>query len=314
MSFNIDSPDLTLARTGNTGTPGVWHFDSGVAGPKVLLSALIHGNELCGAWALKGLLTSGFRPRSGTLTLAFCNLAAFDQFNRQAHDASRFVDEDLNRVWTTEKLADPSTSERNRANQLEPWVRQADHLLDLHSMHEPSPPLLVTGVLQRNIDFGLRLGVPRHLVVDAGHKDGTRMRDYAQFGNPQGNALALLVECGFHGAPSSITIAQQSVAQFLLACGVAQPGQLPAGWEELNDQACAQKVLDVTEPVVAKSKNVSFTQPWQGMECLPHAGTVIGHDDGQPIVTPYDNCVLVMPSLRQSLPGVTVVRFSRQRS
>ena len=34
-------------------TPGVWHFDSGVPGKRVMLSALIHGNELCGAWALR---------------------------------------------------------------------------------------------------------------------------------------------------------------------------------------------------------------------------------------------------------------------
>ena len=30
------------------------------------------------------------------------------------------------------------------------------------------------------------------------------------------------------------------------------------------------------------------------------------------IATPYDNCVLVMPSLRQLRPGVTVVRFARR--
>ena len=34
-------------------TPRVWHFDSGVPGKRVMLSALIHGNELCGAWALR---------------------------------------------------------------------------------------------------------------------------------------------------------------------------------------------------------------------------------------------------------------------
>ncbi|EEA00023.1 conserved hypothetical protein [Burkholderia sp. H160] len=27
--------------------------------------------------------------------------------------------------------------------------------------------------------------------------------------------------------------------------------------------------------------------------------------------TPYDNCILVMPSLRQLRPGVTVVRLGR---
>ncbi len=312
MTFKIDTPDLTEERAGNTGTPGVWHFDSGRPGPSVLISALIHGNELCGAWALKDLLASGLRPAKGKLTLAFCNLAAFDRFDPLAHDASRFADEDLNRVWTEQKLAQATTVERRRATELLPWVKQADRLLDLHSMHEPSPPLLVTGVLQRNIDLGLRLGVPRHLVVDAGHKDGTRMRDYAQFGDPDGQALALLVECGFHGDPSSVRIARQTTARFLLESGIVLPGQLPAEWEERDGQGIAQQVLQVTEPVVAKSKNLSFTSPWQGMECIERAGTTIGLDDGVPIVTPYDNCVLIMPSLRQLLPGVTVVRFARQ--
>lgn len=312
MIFQIDIPDLTAERCGNTGTPGVWHFDSGKPGSSVLLTALIHGNELCGAWALKDLLASGLVPRRGKLTLAFCNLAAFDRFNPQAHDTSRFVDEDLNRVWMTQKLSDSSTSERQRAAELRPWVEQADYLLDLHSMHEPAPALLVTGLLQRNIDLGLKLGVPRHLIVDAGHKDGTRMRDYAQFGDPDGQALALLVECGFHGDPSSIRVARQTAGRFLLASGIVDADGLPPEWTRQDDQDIAQQVLQVTEPVVAKSANLSFAQPWQGMECIERAGTVIGHDDGVPITTPYDHCVLVMPSLRQLVLGVTVVRFARQ--
>jgi hypothetical protein len=39
---------------------------------------------------------------------------------------------------------------------------------------------------------------------------------------------------------------------------------------------------------------------------------VIAHDQDEAIVTPYDNCVLVMPSLRQLRPGVTTVRLGRR--
>jgi hypothetical protein len=31
-----------------------------------------------------------------------------------------------------------------------------------------------------------------------------------------------------------------------------------------------------------------------------------------PVTTPYDNCVLVMPSVRQARAGVTVVRFAQR--
>jgi hypothetical protein len=62
--FQPAVPDISAWRAGNTGVEGVWHFDSGVPGRHVMISALVHGNELCGAWALKGLLEAGVRPRA----------------------------------------------------------------------------------------------------------------------------------------------------------------------------------------------------------------------------------------------------------
>lgn len=311
MEFQIDVPNISNERAGNTGTPGVWHFDSGLPGPSVLVTALIHGNELCGAWALKELLAHGFRPKNGKLTLMFCNLAAFDTFDMANHDASRFVDIDLNRVWTEERLARQDLVECRRAAELRQWVDQADYLLDLHSMHEPSPPLLVAGVLKRNVEFGRQMSVTKHIIIDPGHRDGVRMRDFGPFGEEHGKAIAVLVECGFHGDPSSIKVARQSVGQFLLLTGVAGLDDLPEPWPELlDDLPESQVALRVTQPVVASGMDVRFTEPWQGMECIEKAGTVIGYDGQTPIETPYDNCTLIMPSLRQLIPGVTVVRLA----
>jgi diguanylate cyclase len=75
----LERPDLAPWRAGNTGTEGVWVFDSGRPGRSVMLCALVHGNEWCGAWAVTGLLEARLRPRHGRLTLALCNLAAFDR-------------------------------------------------------------------------------------------------------------------------------------------------------------------------------------------------------------------------------------------
>jgi len=308
--FEIAVPDLSAERQGNTDTPGVWAFDSGNAGPTLLITALIHGNEICGAWALKELLAASLRPKKGRLVLAFCNLAAFDTLDVAAHDAARFVDEDMNRVWTSDKLDQPVTQERRRALELRKWVAAADWLLDIHSMHEPSPPLMMTGMLKRNVDLAKRLGVPQHVIMDVGHKDGTRMRDFAQFGDPQSQALALLIECGYHGDPSSVDTARNVVAHFLLESGIVEGADLPGHWTLA--QKGQQTVLQVTAPVVATSESLSFSEPYQGMECITHAGTQIGKDNDKPIVTPYDNCVLVMPSLRQLKVGVTVLRFAHE--
>ena len=43
---------------------------------------------------------------------------------------------------------------------------------------------------------------------------------------------------------------------------------------------------------------------------LPEKGSVIGRDDGKEVRTPYDNCVLIMPS-RRLVRGQTAVRLGR---
>ncbi len=309
MRFELPLPDLSAERLGNTSTPGVWLFESNQPGPTLMISALVHGNELCGAWALKRALQAGIRPRRGRLILAFCNLDAFDTFNPNTHDASRYLDEDLNRVWSPERLADATTSERRRAQELRPWVEQADWLLDLHSMHEPGKPLLLTGTLPRNIALAQALKAPEHVIIDAGHKDGTRMRDYGCFGDPESDALALLIECGFHGDPQSTEVACDMMARVLTKSGALREDDIPSGW--LRPAPAEQKVLEVTQAVVASSMDFQFACDWQGLETLARAGDIIAWEDGKPIVTPYDDCTLIMPSLRQLRPGVTVVRLAR---
>ncbi|HEX5389940.1 MAG TPA: succinylglutamate desuccinylase/aspartoacylase family protein [Burkholderiaceae bacterium] len=317
LTFELAQPDIGAWRAGNTGVEGVWSFDSGLPGRHVMVSALIHGNELCGAWALKGLLEAGVRPAQGRLTLVFANLTAFDRFDPALHDASRFVDEDLNRQWSLDRMADARTRERARAAELRPFVEQADWLLDIHSMHERAAPLLLTGMQPRNQALARAMGNPEHIVIDAGHKDGVRMRDFGRFGQADEQApdtRSLLVECGFHGDVSSRTVAHDMCARFLVASEALTQAAVDAalpGWTQIS--AARQWALEVTGPVVARSSAFRFTEAFQGLEVIPHAGTVIGDNDGEPVVTPYDDCVLVMPSVRQARAGVTVVRWARRR-
>ncbi|MCW5262045.1 succinylglutamate desuccinylase [Verminephrobacter eiseniae] len=317
-TFALPVPDLAAWRAGNTGTEGVWHFDSGQPGRHLMISALVHGNELCGAWAVKGLLEAGLRPQQGRLTLALCNLEAFDRFDAARHDAARYIDEDLNRQWLDERIAAADTRERRRAAALRPFVARADWLLDIHSMHEPSAPLLLTGTRARNLQLAQALRTPEYIVVDAGHPQGVRMRDYGRFGRPDaegGDTRSLLIECGFHGDPASRAVAQdlclRVLAQSGLLSAAALAQRLP-GWR-LPD-APRQWVLEVTAPVVASSSAFRFAAPYTGLERAAKAGTVIGDNDGVAVTTPYDDCVLVMPSTRQACAGVTVVRFARCRS
>lgn len=306
-------PSIRCWAASSSGTPYVHERQGSTPGPDVLVTALVHGNEYSGAIAISQLLASNWQHKRGRVTFAFCNVAAFDGFDPQAPDASRFIDEDFNRVWSAARLQSSEPSmELARARQLQPYVARATHLLDLHSMHEASTPLWVTGTLQRNIDFAQALQTFYQAIVDCGHQDGVRMRDHGDLSNPSGQRIALLLEAGQHWQASSVSVAKNALMRFLVQAGSIARADVPDGWM-LPDSRPPSPVL-VTDRVVAQSMDFAFAQAFTGGEIIANAGTVIAVDTGHPIVTPYDNCVLVMPSLRQLRPGVTVVRLGKMTS
>ena len=309
--IEIEFPDLAPYAEGNTGIPYVYTYDSGAPGPHTMINALTHGNEVSGAIAVKALLDAGVRPRRGRLTLSFANIDAYLSFDPKRPDASRFVDQDFNRVWMPATLDDITldSSELRRARAMRPLLDKVDFLLDLHSMHERSAPLTVSGPLQKGIAMARQLGVPEHIISDEGHPEGRRMRDYGQFGDPSKPHTALLVESGQHWEAAGVEVARNCCARFLLLCGNVDAGDIPAGW--LKPHPPSQKVIRVTEPVVASGTDFRFAGEYTGLETFADAGTIIGWDGDTPVRTPYPNCVLVMPSLRQLRAGVTVVRLGQ---
>lgn len=309
--IEVAFPDLRPYAAGNGGIPYLYTYDSGVPGPHVMVNALTHGNEVCGAIVVADLLGLGIRPRRGKLTLAFANVEAYRRFDPANPDAARFVDQDLNRVWTAAILDDATrdSSELRRARQLRPVLDTVDLLLDLHSMHERCAPLSVCGPLDKGIALARRLGMPAWIVSDEGHPEGRRMRDYAGFGDPDSAKNALLVECGQHWEAAAVDVARAVTARFLVLHGIVEADDLPAAWR-LGESA-PTRVVRVTEPVVASSMDFHFAGNYTGLETFRDAGSVIGWRDGEAVRTPYPDCVLVMPSLRQLRPGVTVVRLGR---
>jgi predicted deacylase len=60
--IEVAFPDLSRFASGNSGIHHVWTFAASRPGPHVLLQALTHGNEVCGAIALDRLLREGIQP------------------------------------------------------------------------------------------------------------------------------------------------------------------------------------------------------------------------------------------------------------
>jgi predicted deacylase len=299
--------DLSPYADGNCGIPWCLSFSASAPGPHVVLNALMHGNELSGAIVLHRLLQHGLRPRRGRLSFCFANVTACQRFDPTNPTSSRFVDEDLNRVWSPLQLDGRSHSlELDRARQLRPLYESADLLLDLHSMQQDSPPLILSGPAARGSALAESVGLPAWIVADTGHVTGRRLIDYARFAGPGGTAAAILAECGQHWLPETVAVANAITGRFLLAAGCVDIDDLP----EPPPPPAAQTRIAVTHAITAQSDAFEFVQPYIGMERIARARTIIAHDDGQPVLTPYDDCVLVMPG-REVRFGQTAVRLGR---
>jgi predicted deacylase len=304
----IQPPDITGYRQGNTGVDYVHAIDSARPGPTVMLQALTHGNEFCGAHALDYVLREKIRPTTGKLILAFANVEAYERFDFDDPDASRYIDEDYNRVWGDDVLFGPRDSvELRRARKLQPFVDAADFLLDIHSMHEPCRPIMVCGTVDKHVGLARKVGLPADLLLDTGHPAGVRMRDRGSFSDPTSARAAVLIECGQHWEKSAVDVAVDTTLRFLAATG-------SVSWSSIESRLrvpapARQRVIRVTEPVVAQSLNFEFLVPIEGLGVVSKAGTPIARDGATVWTAPYDDTVLVMPSMRHLRPGNTQVRL-----
>ena len=146
-------------------------------------------------------------------------------------------------------------------------------------------------------------------LAGASGANGTRMRDYGGFGDTSSHKAALLVECGQHWERASEDLAWQTTWRFLRALDVVDRALAESQIERVPMPA--QKVVRVTEAVIARGKDFKFADGLRGLSVVPKRGDLIALDDGIPVPAPYDNCVLIMPTLIHVKPGLTAVRLGR---
>jgi hypothetical protein len=303
-------------RQGTVGVDFVTGLDSGVPGPNLVINALCHGNEICGAIALKRLMRLGVQPSRGRLTLILANVAAYQRFDPLRPLASRYVEQDFNRLWSESLLdGDGVSVELQRARMLRPFYQQADALLDLHSMTQFCDPLMLCGRTERARNLALSLQFPRWVVADSGHAAGRRLIDYGAFSVPDAEAakgaaapIALLAECGQHGLAAAAEVAFALCLRFLDHFRLIPSSVIAEAMPAIA--LTPQKVVIVTDVVTAQSDECVLAADYAGLDRVPHAGTIIGHDQGLPVRTPYDDCILIMPA-RKVRRGQTMVRLGR---
>ncbi len=274
-------------------------------GVRLLVTAAVHGNEVCGTHALRRLIQELDRGEvvvtRGQLTLVpVTNPLAFQQGTRNG-------DRNLNRALGP--AAVPREFEDYVVNWLCPLMAQHEVLLDLHSFNAQGKPFAMLGP-QNNRGgtepFGHAdveetwvqvLGVDR--VVDGWL--GTYVRGVARRREEAGDRAAgldlnpnygvgtteymrsiggraLTLECGQHRDPHAPEVAYQAVRRTLAHFGLTD--------EEPPAQVSQIETLTLHEVVDKRHAEDRFIRDWQSFDAFD-AGELIGvRRDGQEMRAP----------------------------
>jgi predicted deacylase len=288
-TIEVAPRDLSRYRAGNTGIDYVHRFASGRPGPHVMVNGLTHGNEFCGMVAVCHLLDSGVRPKIGTLTLSFANVAAYETFDPAKPFESRLITHNLNRIWSPAWLDGGEDSvELRRAREMRPAVAAADHILDIHSTSQDVVPFWVYPNFERNAAVARAIAPPHvHLVMPLGLGSGTPLVQYDGHGRADGAGAALVVECGQHFKQATAELATEVAQDFLAHFGLidrpAPKAHAPA------------RRFELLRTHVIQDPGFAFTRPVIGFETFA-AGELIATDGTEEIRAPCDDCTIFMPA------------------
>jgi predicted deacylase len=288
-ALEVTPRDLSAYRAGNTGIDYVHRFESGRPGPHVMINGLTHGNELCGMVAVCHLLDSGVRPKIGTLTLSFANVAAYETFDPAKPFESRLITHNLNRIWSAAQLDGKEDSvELRRARDMRPAVAAAEHILDIHSTSQDVVPFWVYPSFERNAAVASALPRPQvHLVMPAGLGSGTPLIQYASHGRADGSGAALVVECGQHFKQASADLATEVALDFLGHFGlIDRPVPAPA---------TPPRRFELLRTHVIQNESFAFVRPCIGFETFAK-GELIATDGALEIRALCDDCTIFMPA------------------
>lgn len=297
-------------------------------GPLVICIAALHGNEPAGIGALErvlGVLSANRVRMRGDLVGLLGNL--------QAHKAgTRFIDEDLNRVWQRDRVdalleslgSGGSTRDGDGASMVgsAELAEQRDllaafqsehrrargpiHVLDLHTTSSESAPFTTLGDTLQNRALALRLPVPVVLGLEE-QFDGAMLHYFDRVG-----WVNIGIEAGQHEAASSIDAHEEAVWILLEALGLIDEENAPGRGDRRARLARRAeglpRVLDVHYRHVVSEEDEFRMHPGFRNFDVVEAGRELGADRCGPVRTALAGRVFLPLYQRQGDDGFFIVR------
>ena len=188
-------------------------------GPLLLLMTGMHGNEPAGGQAALRVLERVQRERipiRGRLVAIQGNLPALAR-------GERYIDRDLNRIWTRDEDASSAYTELGERDEivrvlLDEIERGPERiiLLDLHTTSAFGSPFAIIGDSLKNRDVAFELGVPVILGLEE-NLEGTMLDFLADYG-----CVAVGLEGGQHDEPSTVDNHEAAIWITLVSAGLIE--------------------------------------------------------------------------------------------
>ena len=298
-------PDLEAAEPATRAERAARHrvgrVDGGAGGPLLIVVGGVHGNEPAGVAAVGRVLAElelGPSPILGSLVALAGNLGALEA-------RRRYLDSDLNRLWSAERLervrsgARPTSAEERELaeldSEIEALLAEAPGrvwFLDLHTTSGPGLPFTVLDDALPSRRFALALPVPVVLGLEE-ELAGTLVFHLSARG---GTSVAF--EGGRHDDPQAVDRCEAAIWVALAAAGL-----LPRTWRPRAE--IARRLLAASRGPMPHLVEVVYRhaiQPEDGFRMRPgytsfHAvakGEPLGDDRRGPVLSPGRG-LLLMP-------------------
>lgn len=283
-------------------------------GPLVLCFGGMHGNETGGIAALGNVLETLHEqdlPIRGGLVALAGNRRALSQ-------GVRYVDEDLNRIWTTDRLRNlgdsltPSSEEQEQIeilDTLQSTLLAVDHpvyVIDLHTTSGPGTPFGLVLDSLRNRFFARKFPLPIILGMEE-HMVGAMIYHLDAYG-----PVNMAVEGGQHNDPSTINHLEAIIWIALTAAGCLDSDATPEMDEHRSRLVEATGSLpDFVEVryrhAILGGDGFAMEPGWENFRKVSK-GQLLGRDRHGEILAPRNGRVLFPLYQKQGEDGFFIVQ------
>jgi predicted deacylase len=285
-------------------------------GPTLLCVGGLHGNEPAGVEGLRRVLAQ-LAPRADLMRGDFVALAG----NRSALALGRrFVDRDLNRAWSDERIerlreangTGASAEDREQIELLEAIeavVEDASgpvYFLDLHTTSGFGGPFTTFGDTLANRELAAHIPVPMILGLEE-LVDGTLLAFLGGHG-----IVGVAYESGQHDEPRAVDRAEAGIWLAVGAVGLLEESRIPEateGWKLLaHDSGHLPRAMEMTYRRDIGPLDSFVMEPgYQNFQPVK-AGQVVAHDVHGPVRIERDARILMPLYQKQGDDGFFLIR------